>query len=154
MIAESPLETLRESVAARIRSMGGISDIPVLTRKTDDFLNRIEELAAETGMIILVHLLSARELNYQAVATTYEARIMIQVIENPSLWRVSEHRAGGWSIAAAVESWIKLAGIQVGNQQALLQQERELEEDATSGGLFIVAGIYNCKITGNPRTTT
>jgi hypothetical protein len=154
MIAQSPLEILREAVADRIRQLTSLSDIPVLTRKTGDFLARIEELAAETGMIVLVHLVSAKELNHQAAGTTYEARLLVQVIENPSLWQVRDDRPGSWSVAAAVESWIKLASLHVGEQRANLQQARELQEDATNNGLFIVSAIYSCRITGTPRSTT
>lgn len=154
MIPESPLETLRENVAAHIRRLAGLSEIPVLTRKTGDFLSRIDELAAETGLIVLVHLISARELQWQSAGTSYEARILIQIVENPSLWQVRADRPGSWSVAALIESWLKLAKIQIGEQQVLFQQVQELQEQATGNGLFIVEGSYSCRINGHPRTTT
>lgn len=152
MIPTSPLETLRDSIATRIGTLAGLAPgIPVITRRELDFLNRIEQLAAHSGMVVLVHLLSARELGHQAAQPSYEASIMVQTIENPSLWQVAEDRPGGWSVAAAVESWIKLAPITVGDQTILLQQERELEEEATTAGLFIVSAIYKCRLSGVPQ---
>lgn len=156
MITRSPLEDLRETVAARLRGLFALATIPVITRQTGDLQYALDKAIAELGLWIIVTIDRAQHDGSQTACPRYEARLSIDVGENVLLYQgATGGKPGGWSVAALIDAELQQLQLNVGDQTVLLQQAEPMSE--TSGpedDALLVTLSYKTRIAGNPRATT
>lgn len=153
---DSKLEALRELIAEKIRDEPwSPAAEQVLTHKTGDLYSRVDEIVGRSaGLVVVVAIGKAAEVQAQTGRISWDAEIEIDVIENRTMHQsaAGDDAPGAWSYAEALAALFKNA--EIGPQLLVtLGKEpiRELAPERDSEDLVVRLTVICRRLTGNNR---
>lgn len=154
----SLIETLRESVADKVRTLADLEGVGVFTHKKGDIVANIEgTIAGNTGVMVTVAVLAVREGGSSGTRVDWkDVKLAIDIVENV-LINQSETgtRKGAWWLMEAIVAGVKSVEVE-GSYLQIAEDEIEEINPAPdlSPNLLVVRVPITTSIAGESRNTT